>query len=353
MSTQHGYLLLADISGFTAYLAGTELEHSQAIVGELLELLVVRLRALLTVERLEGDAVFAHAPGARLPRGETLLELIESTYAAFKDRLTTIRRRTTCTCQACQSVEQLDLKFLVHYGEYLLHPIAAQTEIIGLAPNLVRERQLKDQLPANAPGAALFTEPSLQHMRLPLDDWRESQGVYPHIGPVKTYRLDLRARYQALMQSRRVVVAPEEADVSVACDLAAPPPAAWAWLNDPDKRTQWMRGTRWTAGERPGGRTGIGARNHCDHSRGAVEELIVDWRPFDYFTVEFTMTALSIAGLETTRLEPAPDSGGARLRLLIRFTTARWLTPMLKWVLARTLQRDLENLAQLVNESHK
>src|SRR5687768_15675330 len=107
---QHGYLLLADLSGYTAYVAGTELEHSQAILGELLELLIIRRRALLTVERLEGDAVFAHAPEARLSRGETLLELVESTYAAFKDRLETLRRRTTCTCHACRSVNTLDLK---------------------------------------------------------------------------------------------------------------------------------------------------------------------------------------------------------------------------------------------------
>ncbi len=34
--TQHGYLLLADISGYTSYVATTELTHSQEILTELL-----------------------------------------------------------------------------------------------------------------------------------------------------------------------------------------------------------------------------------------------------------------------------------------------------------------------------
>jgi len=35
--TQHGYLVLADISGFTSYLAGVELEHASGILSDLLE----------------------------------------------------------------------------------------------------------------------------------------------------------------------------------------------------------------------------------------------------------------------------------------------------------------------------
>ncbi|MEK7786470.1 MAG: DUF2652 domain-containing protein, partial [Chloroflexota bacterium] len=78
--TQHGYLLLADISGYTSFVARTELEHSQEILTELLELIVAKFKSLLTISKLEGDAVFAYAPESKVPRGETLLELIESTY---------------------------------------------------------------------------------------------------------------------------------------------------------------------------------------------------------------------------------------------------------------------------------
>ena len=42
-STQHGYLVIADISGYTSFVAKTELEHSQEILSELLRLMVSRL----------------------------------------------------------------------------------------------------------------------------------------------------------------------------------------------------------------------------------------------------------------------------------------------------------------------
>lgn len=34
--TEHGYLILADISGYTSYLAQVELEHAQEILTDLL-----------------------------------------------------------------------------------------------------------------------------------------------------------------------------------------------------------------------------------------------------------------------------------------------------------------------------
>ena len=60
-----GYLLLADISGYTAFLVGTELEHANAIVRELTTLVRVRLSPPMRFVKLEGDAVFCYADGAR------------------------------------------------------------------------------------------------------------------------------------------------------------------------------------------------------------------------------------------------------------------------------------------------
>src|SRR5262245_41359822 len=58
--TQHGHLLLADISGYTSYVASTELRHSQEILSELLECIVERLKPLMTISQIEGDAIFAY-----------------------------------------------------------------------------------------------------------------------------------------------------------------------------------------------------------------------------------------------------------------------------------------------------
>ena len=57
--TQHGFLVLADISGFTAFVTATELEHGPPIIAELLEEVMRRISPPLDVENVEGDAVFA------------------------------------------------------------------------------------------------------------------------------------------------------------------------------------------------------------------------------------------------------------------------------------------------------
>ena len=114
--TQHGYLILADVSGYSTFVIQSELEHAHDILSELLELILKRITTIFTLSKLEGDAIFTYAPEEKLKRGETLLELIESTYAAFKDQQEAIRRRTTCQCNACRNVPSLDLKFMVHYA---------------------------------------------------------------------------------------------------------------------------------------------------------------------------------------------------------------------------------------------
>ena len=95
--TQHGYLVIADISGYTSFVAKTELEHSHEILSELLGLLVDKFKLLMTISKLEGDAVFAYAAEEKITRGETLLEFLEDIYTAFRDRQVSMRRATSCT----------------------------------------------------------------------------------------------------------------------------------------------------------------------------------------------------------------------------------------------------------------
>ena len=59
--TIHGYLVLADIGGYSGYLALVELEHAHEILTDLLEVIVEKFKTILTISKLEGDAVFANA----------------------------------------------------------------------------------------------------------------------------------------------------------------------------------------------------------------------------------------------------------------------------------------------------
>jgi hypothetical protein len=59
--TQNGYLMLADISGYTSFVAKTEIEHANLAVSYLLESIIHKISGLFMIAKLEGDAVFTHA----------------------------------------------------------------------------------------------------------------------------------------------------------------------------------------------------------------------------------------------------------------------------------------------------
>jgi len=40
-------------------------------------------------------------------------------------------RNTTCECAACHNTVDVDLKLIVHYGEYIEHELAGHKELSG------------------------------------------------------------------------------------------------------------------------------------------------------------------------------------------------------------------------------
>ncbi len=345
--TQQGYLLLADISGYTSYLAGVELTHAHEILSELLELIVEDFKPLLTIVKLEGDAVFAYLPNTRIARDETLLELLESTYLAFRDRVEAIRRRTTCQCNACKAIPTLDLKFMLHVGEYVRQNISGITELVGSDVNLVH-RLLKNQV-SEATGwkaYALFTESALTQMNVKPENLHEQIESYEHLGAVKTYSLDLHSRYKELTEARRVFIAPDEADEMITRTVSASPVVIWEWMNDVQKRLKWENYTDIRPLFRPGGRTGAGARNHCAHGRNLVVETILDWKPFEYYTTEYP---LAIQTQQLTAL-----SGGTQLSVYfkLKMPLPRWLTRLLARLMFKQfkIEEQFNKMAKMIAE---
>ena len=72
-----GFLVIADLTGYTAYLSGSEIEHAPAIAGDLLETIVGRLEPPFRLAKLEGDAAFLFVEEGRAD-GSLLLDAIEA-----------------------------------------------------------------------------------------------------------------------------------------------------------------------------------------------------------------------------------------------------------------------------------
>ena len=200
--TQTGYLVLADISGYTSFVAKTEIEHADIALSYLLETIVEKLSGLLTISKLEGDAVFAYVEESKLPEAKALLELIDHTYGAFRDFAKELYSKATCSCRACKAIPTLDLKFMVHHGDFIIQQIAGIKDLLGTDVNLVH-RLAKNHVAESTgwQGYALFTHQGLERMQTDKAPFIQQTESYEHLGDVEIYVRDMHIRYEEMKAS--------------------------------------------------------------------------------------------------------------------------------------------------------
>jgi len=200
--TQTGYLVLADISGYTSYVAQTEIEHADMALSYLLETLVEKLSSLLVICQLEGDAVFAYLEESKLEEAKSLVELIDQTYLAFREKALELYAGATCPCRACKALPTLDLKFMVHHGDYIIQQLAGVHQLLGTDVNLIH-RLAKNRVTESTgwKGYALFTGQVMEHMGQTKDNFFKQSESYEHLGDVDVYCRDMHVRYEEMKAS--------------------------------------------------------------------------------------------------------------------------------------------------------
>jgi uncharacterized protein YndB with AHSA1/START domain len=310
-------LLIADISGYTAYLAGVELDHAQDILADLIGTVVTTLRPTFRLAKLEGDAAFMAAPEAEVD-GSLLLDTIERCYFGFRRRRRDVRQATSCECDACVRIPDLNLKFVAHVGPVVRQEMAGMEELIG-RDVIVVHRLLKNTVgEATGVGAyALLTDACTTAMAL----GPAGLGMTPHaetydvVGEVPGWVLDLERRWEDEDRRARVFVRPEDTFLSTGYEVAAPPAVVWEYLTTPARRVQWMAGVTDVVQDATGNRRAVGGTNHCMHGKDAIVEEILDWRPFDYFTIRsIVQTPAGPVGIPNT-FELTPTATGTRVSL--------------------------------------
>ncbi len=108
-------LFIPDISGYTKFIQTTEIEHSQHVISELLEVLVGANTHNLKLAEIEGDALFFYKEN-EIPSQENLLAQIESMFTAFYSHLKMLEKNRICPCNACATAPNLQLKIVAHSG---------------------------------------------------------------------------------------------------------------------------------------------------------------------------------------------------------------------------------------------
>ena len=184
--TDSGFLVLADISGFTEFVTKSELEHGAEVTGTLLAAVMDRLAPPLEIQELEGDAVFAVGPDRVIPDGGVLPGLLVDSFGAFRERQRRLVGDNDCECRACSGIAGLSLKLVAHHGPFVRQDIGGRGRLAGPDVILVH-RLLKNPLGVDA--YLLLTEPALRRVGdLSVD--REVQRhhlSYPYLGDVACF----------------------------------------------------------------------------------------------------------------------------------------------------------------------
>jgi hypothetical protein len=287
-------LLLADLSGYTSYLAASEPERGPALAADLVETVVRQLRPTFRLEKLEGDAAFMVAPVDRLA-GTSLLDAIDATTTAFRTRLRSLAQSTTCDCEACRRIPELGLKFVVHAGEVVTQRVAGRVELAGVAA-ILAHRLLKASTP-RAIGLeryALLTDPAVQLLEIDPTAHGLVRGTesFDYLGEVTVWLRDISPVFSDNPSEwkpprRRPLL---EADLRV--PLAALP--LWERLTSAENRARVA---------------------FCAADRLAQVEEIVEWRPFESFTRRVRVGDVPGDRRVTVRHELDPDGDVTRLRV--------------------------------------
>ena len=144
MESHKGFIALVDISGYTNFVSGHNLDsskdkklsqgqaHAEHIISDLLEKVIDELDGVLTINKLEGDAALFYAiPDDPNELSEVIIQKLQTSFKIFNQRLNDIMFCETWPCSTCPEVGDLRLKSFVHYGEFLIKKINQFKEIAG------------------------------------------------------------------------------------------------------------------------------------------------------------------------------------------------------------------------------
>lgn len=354
---QQGYLLIADITGYTLYLSQSELEHAQEILHTLLELLIEHTRPPLIISRLAGDAVISYALQANALQGQTFVELLENTYTAFRRAIELLVLNNTCQCNACANVSLLDLKFFLHYGSFVVQRLGEHDELVGSDVNLIH-RLLKNKVAEQTGlrGYTLYTEQAIQ--QLGLEGFPETlvshREEYEHLGAVDVWIQDMHPVWAEKRDSLRIIIPRQRVALEVEVEIPIPPELVWDYLIRPEFRNTLIGSERQQISNRIHGRLAPGSVFQCFHGDQVVPQTILQWHPFEQMTTE---DLLPIPIKNTTVLADyrlAPTEVGTRFTQ--SFSKARGSLPgrlmadLMIRMMAKAAVRDIEAFKEQIEK---
>jgi ABC-type proline/glycine betaine transport system permease subunit len=129
-----GCLVIVDISGYTSFVKmhRTALVHAEQIITELMETMLEKRESPLVLDKLQGDsAVFYALDDGNPEMASVIVEQVQWFFEAFNSLESELVSCNLCICDACDQIEGLRVKAVLHHGEIILKQMGGGTEIGG------------------------------------------------------------------------------------------------------------------------------------------------------------------------------------------------------------------------------
>jgi len=310
---QEGALVLADISGYSKFIAQTEVEHSWSILHELLDTMVRSVQGRMDVSQVEGDAILFISG---LSTAEVIAAL-EETFVAFHRRLRDMQAVTTCPCDACANIGILKLKFVVHHGRFSRQRLGNVEQLHG-TDVIVAHRLLKNSV--HSKEYLLVTDAVLD--RLPAD---ARATFHPHteefdLGAISGGYREIRHLWDEAEAAERKRVEPNEAFLNSEVTVNAPLAVVFKRMLEPNVMQRYLFSDDVEVIEGARGED-LGSEFHCHHGGTTVTMRVVSVEHEKELTL---ITDNPPQGYITTRLT---DAGAGRTRIVRSFLWERPADP--------------------------
>lgn len=340
--TVTGYIAIADISGYTAFVAETEIEHSREILAELLEVTSRELERHLRLARIQGDALIC------VGEEDEVIPCLEDAFLSFHRRVRAMVAATTCQCNACRSVPNLTLKFIAQHGRYSTVSVRGTTDLVGGDVNIAF-RLLKNHVPSHeyilATDSVLARLPPLARERfIPIAedyDLGRVEGGYRDLHELRE------SAYRQLTQR----VTPRDADFTLVRTIDAPPTEVYAELVRPSTMQAVIGAPKITLKNGARG-TLANAAYHCEHgaTRKVIFEVIRDDAPRE---LTMWMYGDGPEAYATWVFEPV-SADRTRLGLSLRLPNATGMKKLMTALIFRFyFMRGLRRLRAIVRASRE
>ena len=147
MDTKKGFLLIADISGFTDFIKIHDMRskpiigksiaafwagHAEQLIKDLIETIITVFEPVMILNKIEGDAAFFYLEEQNSKeQASQIIDCMQLAQKKFREKLSALQYVQACPCDPCQQSKDLRLKIVVHRGEFKISQIREFIELAG------------------------------------------------------------------------------------------------------------------------------------------------------------------------------------------------------------------------------